>query len=108
MEHNPDFLPLPFKTTRCFLWQLPKRSEEHTSELQSRPHLVCRLLLEKKKNKFLLDEHKLDTTHQSIDNSDPHVIDYITEAAHSAARHRCARGVLTSSIEPQAVPFVSL
>src|SRR3989442_7311570 len=26
-----------------------KRSEEHTSELQSRPHLVCRLLLEKKK-----------------------------------------------------------
>src|SRR3989442_11973683 len=28
---------------------LDKRSEEHTSELQSRPHLVCRLLLEKKK-----------------------------------------------------------
>src|SRR3989442_10349024 len=37
------------------LSQLPSaaqdyRSEEHTSELQSRPHLVCRLLLEKKKN----------------------------------------------------------
>src|SRR5690554_7496386 len=29
-------------------WTTP-RSEEHTSELQSRPHLVCRLLLEKKK-----------------------------------------------------------
>src|SRR6266699_7249296 len=29
------------------------RSEEHTSELQSRPHLVCRLLLEKKKTKKL-------------------------------------------------------
>src|SRR3989442_5507477 len=28
----------------------PERSEEHTSELQSRPHLVCRLLLEKKTN----------------------------------------------------------
>src|SRR2546429_8597480 len=28
------------------------RSEEHTSELQSRLHLVCRLLLEKKKNNF--------------------------------------------------------
>src|SRR5690625_2094287 len=28
------------------------RSEEHTSELQSRGHLVCRLLLEKKKKKF--------------------------------------------------------
>src|SRR5690554_7757213 len=27
-----------------------RRSEEHTSELQSRPHLVCRLLLEKKKS----------------------------------------------------------
>src|SRR3989449_6330654 len=31
----------------------PKRSEEHTSELQSRLHLVCRLLLEKKKKKIL-------------------------------------------------------
>src|SRR3712207_8621140 len=28
----------------------PARSEEHTSELQSRQYLVCRLLLEKKKN----------------------------------------------------------
>src|SRR5690554_7600359 len=28
---------------------MESRSEEHTSELQSRPHLVCRLLLEKKK-----------------------------------------------------------
>src|SRR5690349_22427699 len=30
---------------------VPARSEEHTSELQSRRDLVCRLLLEKKKNK---------------------------------------------------------
>src|SRR5690554_7032110 len=30
------------------LVQTAQRSEEHTSELQSRPHLVCRLLLEKK------------------------------------------------------------
>src|SRR2546422_6663841 len=30
---------------------LTERSEEHTSELQSRLHLVCRLLLEKKKKK---------------------------------------------------------
>src|SRR3989442_10829420 len=29
-----------------------RRSEEHTSELQSRPHLVCRLLLEKKKKQI--------------------------------------------------------
>src|SRR3712207_6935631 len=31
----------------------PHRSEEHTSELQSRQYLVCRLLLEKKKNKTI-------------------------------------------------------
>src|SRR6266511_3508758 len=36
--------------SRCF----PARSEEHTSELQSRENLVCRLLLEKKKKKNLL------------------------------------------------------
>src|SRR5436305_7998209 len=34
----------------CDVLNLLRRSEEHTSELQSRPHLVCRLLLEKKKN----------------------------------------------------------
>src|SRR3989442_11211335 len=33
----------------CGNWTKSGRSEEHTSELQSRPHLVCRLLLEKKK-----------------------------------------------------------
>src|SRR5207253_10651196 len=32
-------------------WPVTARSEEHTSELQSRGHLVCRLLLEKKKKK---------------------------------------------------------
>src|SRR5690625_5807750 len=34
---------------RCTDPGRPRRSEEHTSELQSRGHLVCRLLLEKKK-----------------------------------------------------------
>src|SRR2546429_2553802 len=38
------------------------RSEEHTSELQSRLHLVCRLLLEKKKN-----------THHLLPTTMPHV-----------------------------------
>src|SRR5436305_11234929 len=33
------------------------RSEEHTSELQSRPHLVCRLLLEKKTQRQVLRRH---------------------------------------------------
>src|ERR1041385_9422068 len=35
---------------RCDLDRCGSRSEEHTSELQSRLHLVCRLLLEKKNN----------------------------------------------------------
>src|SRR5436305_4388042 len=47
-----------FRLRRYWITSLPgskreviQRSEEHTSELQSRPHLVCRLLLEKKKKK---------------------------------------------------------
>src|SRR5439155_24881563 len=40
---------LTVKSTWSTAWVSPKRSEEHTSELQSRGHLVCRLLLEKKK-----------------------------------------------------------
>src|SRR2546422_3605449 len=36
-----------------------QRSEEHTSELQSRLHLVCRLLLEKKKTKNTYPEHRM-------------------------------------------------
>src|SRR3712207_8775025 len=36
-------------------WQISgRRSEEHTSELQSRQYLVCRLLLEKKKKRMVL------------------------------------------------------
>src|SRR3989442_3681061 len=37
-----------FELQRANRVHRPLRSEEHTSELQSRPHLVCRLLLEKK------------------------------------------------------------
>src|SRR5690625_6707409 len=41
------FFPIPaIKDCKCSL--ITPRSEEHTSELQSRGHLVCRLLLEKK------------------------------------------------------------
>src|SRR5436309_6513656 len=39
------------------------RSEEHTSELQSRENLVCRLLLEKKKKKHQLDQREGQGTH---------------------------------------------
>src|SRR5438445_7414842 len=41
--------PPEFLATRPTTWQGDVRSEEHTSELQSRQYLVCRLLLEKKK-----------------------------------------------------------
>src|SRR2546422_4253560 len=40
----------PSRGSGSFTVHLAERSEEHTSELQSRLHLVCRLLLEKKKN----------------------------------------------------------
>src|SRR5579872_7021617 len=45
------------------------RSEEHTSELQSRPHLVCRLLLEKKKklqNNTLRKQKNKKTQHKKL------------------------------------------
>src|SRR5258708_29452341 len=58
-----SFHSRPFKTRKCVandryarMARLGRndRSEEHTSELQSPDHLVCRLLLEKKKNKYKL------------------------------------------------------
>src|SRR3712207_6977806 len=45
--------------------RLPPRSEEHTSELQSRQYLVCRLLLEKKKKQKFTDILNLYMTIQS-------------------------------------------
>ena len=44
--------------TRATNTESTKRSEEHTSELQSRQYLVCRLLLEKKKQKKHTHTHK--------------------------------------------------
>src|SRR3989442_4534448 len=44
------------------VWEF--RSEEHTSELQSRPHLVCRLLLEKKKKHTKHDAYVHGCRHQ--------------------------------------------
>src|SRR5690625_6660392 len=43
------------RTVAVISW-LTSRSEEHTSELQSRGHLVCRLLLEKKKYPMISDQ----------------------------------------------------
>src|SRR5690349_22736854 len=58
VERSHEMTRLCFLCVLCFLWptrSVPSamknspRSEEHTSELQSRRDLVCRLLLEKKK-----------------------------------------------------------
>src|SRR2546430_13607390 len=61
------------------LFKRKKRSEEHTSELQSQSNLVCRLLLEKKKNE------QEDMTSQSQDKLD----DY---------RHRLACSSMVSTV----------
>src|SRR2546422_2167314 len=67
-DHVPemrDLAEVPFLEIVEMDVQLAKgRSEEHTSELQSRLHLVCRLLLEKKKTRII--------TLNSVD--DPHFI----------------------------------
>src|SRR5438552_8774322 len=44
---------------------LPPRSEEHTSELQSPDHLVCRLLLEKKKNNLCFPTYIISRSRSS-------------------------------------------
>src|SRR5258708_29618796 len=44
---------LPVTGASGMLWYTASRSEEHTSELQSPDHLVCRLLLEKKKTNIV-------------------------------------------------------
>src|SRR5207253_3819441 len=47
--------PKPTRSVATSCCVATSRSEEHTSELQSRGHLVCRLLLEKKKNQLLTE-----------------------------------------------------
>src|SRR5438309_4488888 len=48
------------------------RSEEHTSELQSQFHLVCRLLLEKKKYIMTTMRHNINETIQLLQRLTPH------------------------------------
>src|SRR3989442_2875287 len=50
IDHEPSVLPC---AGRRALPRQRQRSEEHTSELQSRPHLVCRLLLETKQSTII-------------------------------------------------------
>src|SRR5258705_1241765 len=58
-----------------------ERSEEHTSELQSLRHLVCRLLLEKKKKiMYSYDLRSVGSTHSTYDHCIPDVY---------SSPHRC-------------------
>src|SRR6266511_5349821 len=58
-----DLAGLPFRHEG-----VEERSEEHTSELQSRENLVCRLLLEKKKTKAV---HRAQVPRTHNDHTDP-------------------------------------
>src|SRR5690554_7016546 len=66
-------------TTRV---EAPSRSEEHTSELQSRPHLVCRLLLEKKKTNNKHPQYRENT--QNHQNNDAI---YLTQGSRTRPKH---------------------
>src|SRR5258705_7156860 len=69
---TPGFDPAPFITAGVWV-----RSEEHTSELQSLRHLVCRLLLEKKKKyvqharRTYKQKESKDSVQYSMQNSNP-------------------------------------
>src|SRR3712207_8403017 len=54
-DHNLQGAVREYRGEHEYQRLLAERSEEHTSELQSRQYLVCRLLLEKKKNSHCLN-----------------------------------------------------
>src|SRR5690348_17990938 len=58
--------------------RLKTRSEEHTSELQSPVHLVCRLLLEKKKKNTNTKYLRLHNTTPLTSHQPIHYIDYVS------------------------------
>src|SRR2546430_3820258 len=96
MPHGSASLP----ACRCSPWA-QKRSEEHTSELQSQSNLVCRLLLEKKKK---LEQHFRSLPRSRFDMTElsrpmtafitlmlyliyPYVRRHVAEAKHHPADH---------------------
>src|SRR2546422_1156933 len=55
-QYGFDFRNYALSSLRRRIMNFARRSEEHTSELQSRLHLVCRLLLEKKKKQLTITD----------------------------------------------------
>src|SRR2546422_3812913 len=64
--------PWPEPWTIASGLRVPGRSEEHTSELQSRLHLVCRLLLEKKKKTKINNVQTTNVRPQKIQHARQH------------------------------------
>src|SRR5687768_17821751 len=60
--------PISFTRATATAPRRAARSEEHTSELQSRLHLVCRLLLEKKKEDCKKSKTKLPVSYANTDH----------------------------------------
>src|SRR5258708_19780510 len=60
-QHRPDVVLMDFRLPDVTGPAEIHRSEEHTSELQSPDHLVCRLLLEKKKKNIIITIHTITT-----------------------------------------------
>src|SRR2546421_3304944 len=81
----------------CF--GVPGRSEEHTSELQSRSDLVCRLLLEKKKKRKVRYVHLTSTTTSRV--TPPAPVQYVTRTAcsHISDRATTSESQPTSAAE---------
>src|SRR2546427_7347039 len=62
------FTRVNYLMSRYCISGLKSRSEEHTSELQSQSNLVCRLLLEKKKQKLYADDDSIGITFKRHNN----------------------------------------
>src|SRR5947208_11527420 len=72
-ERSPPSSPTTRVRARATAARARRRSEEHTSELQSPDHLVCRLLLEKKKNEHaVLTKSTASTTGTASDQATVH------------------------------------
>src|SRR2546429_3714725 len=85
---------------RTWCWSRCSRSEEHTSELQSRLHLVCRLLLEKKNN--IIIHHLYTPFIINVTMTDSNItIIYITITSTTTTQWRktdCTNGVYLESL----------
>src|SRR2546427_2062599 len=84
----------PRTVKRSPKWSKQNRSEEHTSELQSQSNLVCRLLLEKKKNRFI----RMD---QILDGNEKWIVRYLANDARLQIQSPLTDGFALPSAFPE-------